>query len=157
MTAQTFLRHDRDSITGRTVEVVKDIVPDVCFVGLVGTSASTVNGQDTDIIRRQPPDCKRTSQGRDTGVTAFQHTVGRQCVLLLSYGFRLHIGHPSSEETVVKLLTLALAELNFIAKELLFIGEPLCDLLTTEGKLSRAILQVKNRERVLRGDFASNR
>lgn len=156
MTAKALLRHDRDGVAWAALEVVEDIVPDVCFVGFVGTRARTMNRKHSDVVRRQAPDCECTPERCDARIAALKHAVCRKSFLLLARSFGFHVRDPGREVRIVNLLALALAEFELIAEKFLLVCKPLSNLLATEGQLTRAILDVEDRKGMFRSDFTSN-
>ena len=112
--------------------------------------------QDTEVISGQAPHCERTAQRRDTWVSALEHPVSRQGVLLLASCLLLHVGDTRSDVVVVDSVSAALAELQLILKLLTLVLQPLRDLLTAERQLARAVGELEDGKRVLRVQLATD-
>lgn len=116
-----------------------------------------MNGKDTEIVRGKTPDSKSTADGRNTGISAFEHSVRGQRIPLLASSLLFHIGDPRSDVVLVSGITVALAELEFLLELLTLVVQPLGDLLAAEGQLARAVSKVEDRERVLRLKLTTDR
>lgn len=116
-----------------------------------------MDGQNAKVIRSKTPDSKGATQGRNAGVGALQHTICRDCVLLLASRLFLDVGSTASNILRVDGVTATLAELDLVLELLTLIVQPLCDLSSAESKLSGAVADVEDGEGMLSRDFAGNR
>ena len=116
-----------------------------------------MDGQDTEVVRGETPYSKSATQGRNAGVSALQHTICRDCVLLLASRLFLDVGNTIGNILRVDGVTATLAELDLVLELLTLIVQPLCDLSSAESKLSGAVADVEDGEGMLSRDFAGDR
>lgn len=102
----------------------------------ISTSACSVDGQYSDIVNSETPDSQCAAKRSDPVIRAIKHTIDSQRVLFLTSRLAFDVSNTRSEELLVDGLPLRLAELEFVAKEGAFVGQPLGDLSAAERKLA---------------------
>ena len=148
VTDQTFLCYDGDGIAWGTVKCLQDRVPHIRLVFLIGLSAGTMDGKNTNVVGSEAPDGKCAAERSNARVCAFRalykHAIGGEDIFLLTICLGLKISDAAREEVGIHGFAFAPTDFQFLFQLFLLESKPVSDLSPSEGDLTSTVANVKD-------------